>query len=394
MNVKIGQRLKNIRVLSSNDNRLNDKKNTTPFKDRLLSLDVMRGMIMILLAGESCLLYVSIRDLQPAGFSAQVFNTLFQHHPWNGLRLWDLIQPAFMLMAGSALYISYHNKEAKGVSWQENFKHVAIRCGKLFLLGVAIHCVDKGKLVWELWNVLTQLAVTTLIAYLIIRKSSTFQLVFSIGLLILTEVLYRYVQVPGYDQPFVIGKNFGSYVDMLIMGKTNPNGWVAINVIPTAAHTIWGVLAGKLLIKPHPASQKIRALVIAGIIGLILGYGLDIAGITPIIKRISTSSFVLASGGWVLLFLALLYWITDVKKLNRYALLFVVVGMNSIFIYLFFETIGYHWLDDFVGIFVKGFSGLLGAPVKIQALLSALVTLMAECYLCYWLYKKKIFFKL
>ena len=182
---------------------------------------------------------------------------------------------------------------------------------------------------------LTQLSITTLIAYLIIRKSSTFQVIFSLVLLIITEILYRYVQVPGYDQPFVIGKNFGSFIDMVLMGKINENGWVAINVIPTAVHTIWGVLAGKLLISNTAASHKIRILMLAGICGLIIGYGLDIASITPIIKRISTSSFVLASGGWVLLFLALLYWITDVKKINRYAWLFVVVGMNAIFIYLF-----------------------------------------------------------
>ena len=351
-------------------------------KNRLLSLDVMRGMVMILLAGESCLLYLAFRDLQPNGTTEYLFNQLFQHHPWNGLRLWDLIQPGFMLMAGSALYISYHNKLAKGISWQKNFKHVAIRCVKLFFLGVLIQCVDKEKLVWELWNVLTQLSVTTIIAYLIIRKSNTFQLIFSIGLLILTEILYRYIHVPGYGQPFVIGKNFGSYVDMLVMGKLNGNGWVAINVIPTAVHTIWGVLAGKLLISPTSVANKIKTLVIAGICGLIVGYGLDFASVTPIIKRISTSSFVLASGGWVLLFLALLYWITDVKKFNRYAWPFVVVGMNSIFIYLFLDTVGYHWFNGFVAIFVKGFTGFLGMPEKIQSLLSARVILFLECYLC------------
>lgn len=111
-----------------------DKMNVTQFKNRLLSLDVMRGLVMILLAGESCLVYVSLRDLQPGGTSAYLTDLLFHHHPWNGLRLWDLIQPGFMLMAGSALYISYHNKLAKGISWEKNFRHVAIRCAKLFLL--------------------------------------------------------------------------------------------------------------------------------------------------------------------------------------------------------------------------------------------------------------------
>jgi len=369
-------------------------KSNSGVGNRLLSLDVMRGMIMIFLAGESCLVYVALKDMSVDASYREVVDFLFQHHQWNGLHLWDLIQPAFMLMAGSALYISYHNKSQKGVSWEENFKHVAIRCLKLFILGTAIHCVDKGHLVWELWNVLTQLSFTTLIAYLIIRKSSSFQIAFSVGLLILTEVLYRFTNVPGYDQPFVIGHNFGSYVDMLVMGKINPNGWVFINILPTAAHTIWGVVAGRLLITQIPASEKIKKLLIAGVCALAMGFALDWAGITPIIKRIATSSFTLASGGWVLLFMAFLYWLIDVKKINRYAWLFTVVGMNSIFIYMFFETVGYHWFDGFVAIFVKGFTGLAGAPEKIQALLSALVTLFLECYLCYWLYKKKIFFKL
>src|SRR5258706_3209965 len=123
-------------------------------------------------------------------------------------------------------------------------------------------------------------------------------------------------------------------MDTILMGKINRDGWVAINIIPTAAHTIWGVVAGRLLVQPIVAKQNIIRLCTAGIICLALGFGLDIFNITPIIKRISTSSFVLASGGWVLVMLAFLYWLIDVKKINGYAWVFVVVGMNSIFIYL------------------------------------------------------------
>lgn len=360
---------------------------------RLFSLDVMRGLVMILLAGESVRLYDSLQDLQPAGFSA-VLITQFFHHPWHGLRLWDLIQPAFMLMAGTAMYISYHFKTEKGITWKDDLRHIAVRCFKLFLLGTGLQCVYSGKLVWELWNVLAQLSVTTMIAYLIIRKSYSFQIIFSVILLIITELLYRFILMPGYDEPFVLGKNFGSYMDMVLMHKINPEGWVAINFLPTAAHTIWGVLAGKLLISKTSASYKIKALVIAGMIGLFVGFGLDFLNITPIIKRISTSSFVFASGGWVLLLLAFLYWLTDVKKINRYVWVFAVVGMNSIFIYLFLNTAGSHFFNGFTAIFVKGFSGLAGAPENIQAILSALVTLFLEWSLCYWLYARKIFFKL
>lgn len=344
--------------------------------NRLLSLDVMRGLIMILLAAESCHLYIALDELH-VPLAQQFF-----HHPWHGLRFWDLVQPAFMTMAGAAMFISYYSKTKKGISWQQNFSHIAIRSFKLFICGVALHCVYAGKLVWELWNVLTQLSVTTIIAYLVIRKSYLFQFLVSIALLILTEVLYRVVLMPGFDQPFVEHHNFGAWMDTMLMGKINSDGWVAINIIPTAAHTIWGVMAGKVLVAANEPSQKIKTLLLWGTIGVVAGHAIDLLGLTPIIKRISTSSFTLASGGWVLLILAVLYWLTDVKKINKYAWIMVVVGMNAIFIYLFFETVGVQWLNPTVHIFIP------------NDLLSAIVTLVLEWCLCYWLYQRKIFFKL
>ena len=361
--------------------------------NRLISLDVMRGLIMILLAGESCLVYVALKDMH-FGSAADVVIDQFFHHPWHGLHFWDLVQPAFMLMAGSAMYISYDSKIKKGISWEQNFKHILIRALKLFLLGTGLHCIYAGKMVWELWNVLTQLSFTTIIAYLIIKRSFWFQLLFSVALLIITDVMYRTILMPGFDQPFVQFHNFGAWMDTILMGKINSDGWVAINIIPTAAHTIWGVLAGKLLISPLPVRKKISYLVIAGITGLVIGFGLDIAQITPIIKRISTSSFALASGGWVLLMMAFLYWLIDVKQVNRYAWVCIVVGMNAIFMYLFFETVGAQWFNGAIGIYIKGTLGFLGVHGPVTALLSALVTLFAEWSICYWLYKHKLFIKI
>jgi predicted acyltransferase len=372
-------------------------KNTTADQlanGRLVSLDVMRGMIMILLCGESCALYEAIKHIDPAQPMGGLI-TQFFHHPWHGLHFWDLVQPAFMFMAGAAMYISYSRKLEKGQTWQANLPHILLRSLKLFICGVALHCVYAGKPVWELWNVLTQLSFTTIVAYLIIQRSYTWQLVFSLGLLILTEGLYRTVLVPGFDQPFVEGHNFGAYVDTLLMGKINGDGWVTINCIPTAAHTIWGVLAGKLLISNKIISYKIKALIAAGIVALIIGFGLDLSGITPIIKRISTSAFAFASVGWVLLILAAVYWLVDVKRNTKYAWVFTVVGMNAIFIYLFFETVGAQWVNGKVAVFTGDMLHLfLNVPLGVAALVSALAALIAEWGLCYWLYKRSIFFKL
>ena len=85
-------------------------------------------------------------------------------------------------------------------------------------------------------------------AFLIFRWSATAQILICVGLLLLTEILYRFTNVPGFDQPFTDQHNFGNYVDLLLMNKINQDGWVAINCIPTAVHTIAGALAGKLLI--------------------------------------------------------------------------------------------------------------------------------------------------
>ena len=345
---------------------------------------------MILLAGESCALYHSIENATGPNWLIDQFF----HHPWHGLRFWHLVQPAFMLMAGCAMYISWFFKVNKGVSWWDNLPHILKRCLGLFLFGVALHCVYSGKLVWELWNVLTQLSITTLIAYLIIRKSFIWQLVFSLLLLVLTELLYRMISVPGFDMAFTEHHNFGAYADTLLMGKINADGWVTINFIPTAAHTIWGVLAGKLLVSYGSQFRKVKTLIFAGLIALIVGYTIDLLSITPIIKRIGTSSFVIVSGGWVLLMMAFLYWLNDIRQYGKYAWLFTVVGMNSIFIYLFFETVGVQWFNGLVKIFIGGGMEVAGIQGNSIAVVCSLVTLFLEWYLCFWLYKRKIFFKL
>lgn len=360
---------------------------------RLLSLDVMRGVIMILLAAESTKLYDNIKAFTDDSTLGRTLITQFEHHRWHGLYFWDLVQPAFMFMAGAALYISTYNRLKKGVTWSENFKPIAIRCLKLFICGVALHCIYSGKLVWELWNVLVQLSITTLIAYLIINKSYAWQIVFTILLLGLTEILYRYTYISGYDEPFVMSKNFGSYLDMVLLGKINSGGWVTVNFIPTAVHTIWGCLAGKFIMSNLDNFKKLQRLILVGIGLLVIGYVLDCT-ITPIIKRISTTSFAIVSGGYVFLILAGLYWFFDIKQKNKYAWIYTVVGMNAIFIYLFFESVGKQWLNKTVYIFVGGLIELFWGSESLALLISSVSTLIVLWYLCFWLYKYKIFFKL
>jgi predicted acyltransferase len=360
---------------------------------RLLSLDFLRGLIMILLVLESTQLYERLFEVTEDS-SAQSFIIQFFHHPWNGLRFWDLIQPGFMFMAGTALAYSLQRQQLEGKTWGQMFLKTLKRSGWLFFWGVLDYAVRKDGLSFELWDVLTQLSFTTLVAFLIFRWSIAAQIGFSIGLLILTEVLYRFTNVPGFDQPFTDQHNFGNYMDLVLMNKINSGGWVAINAIPTAAHTIWGVLAGKLLLSNRTRPEKMNTLVIAGIVGLVAGYLLDITSVTPIIKRIATSSFVLASGGWVFFALVISYWWIDIKDHRNNLKFFIVVGMNSLFIYLFIEIVAARWFNGYIAAITNGLMDIINIPHAIMGIITSLIIFGLEWGMCYWLYKKKIFFKI
>lgn len=366
-------------------------KQTNLPTNRLLSLDAYRGMTMFLLLAEAALVYAAFTDYFSEGTVGASIIQQFHHHPWNGLWFWDLIQPFFMFIVGVAMPFSLRSRMKKGGTWNGAFKHILRRCFLLFLFGTGLHCVYSGKMVFELWNVLTQLSFTILVTFLLMRLPTKIQLGVSILFLGLTEIFYRM-----YDPatPFVKDANFGSYVDLLLMGKINDGGgWVTINCLPTAAHTIWGALCGQLLLSDKTSHEKIKYFLLSGLLGLIIGYGMDWTGITPIVKRISTSSFVFASGGWALLALAFFYWLVDVKGVKSWTTFFMIVGSNSIFIYLFAETIGHQWLGGFGKIFSTGLLGSIGFSEPLINIFNGFLVLGIMWYLCYFLYKNRIFIK-
>ncbi len=360
---------------------------------RLLSLDFYRGLVMVLLMVESTGMYEHWLNMSGSGSFLHSLAIQFTHKPWHGLHFWDLIQPAFMFIAGTAMAFSLTKRTALGRPWKELAVHAVKRSWWLFFWGVLDYAVRGDHLSFELWDVLTQLSFTLLLAFLIFRWKIGYQLLFSLALLALTECLYRFAHVPGFDQPFTDQHNFGNYVDLLLMNKINSGGWVAINCIPTAAHTIWGAVAGKWLIDRATIKGKIRPIAMMGIVALAAGYALDLLNIVPIIKRIATTSFTLVSGGWCLLALALLYYWIDVLQHKRFLRFFTIVGMNSIFIYLFFEIVVSRWLGEYIEVIVTGVLSPTGMAQDVILIFAAMTIFAVEWYLCYWLYRKKIFFK-
>jgi len=359
-------------------------------KERFLSLDFFRGLTMFLLIGESTLLYEHLRDPQLAGTVLGFIGTQLDHHPWAGLRFWDLVQPFFMFIVGAALAFSVAKREERGESRAAITKHVIVRSLTLLVLGWALYCIGPGRITFRFQNVLAQLGVTYPIAYFLMRKKPRTQIAWSFAFILATEAIYRTFGVPGYDQPFVPDHNFGAWVDMLLGGELSAGHWVAFNAIPTAAHTIWGVLAGQCLMRSAAPKKKIAWLAGLGAAGVAAGFALT--AVSPMIKRISTSSFVVASGGFCLLTLAFSYWLIDVRKWNKWAVFLNIVGMNSLFIYLFAESGGTVWVRKLAWPFTMAFAGWIGElPAGILTSLAAWAMLW---YMCYWLYKKKIIIKI
>jgi len=357
---------------------------------RLLSLDFFRGFTMFLLIAEGTELFSQLLDPAFQGTVIHFIGTQLHHHPWNGLRFWDLVQPFFMFIVGVALPFSVAKRKQRGDSEQQILHHAVQRALLLLLFGWALYCIGPGRITFRFQNVLAQLSVTYLIAFLLMNRSVGTQLVFSFALLAITELVYRFFPVEGFNQAFVPDHNFGAYVDLLISGELSGGHWVSINAIPTAAHTIWGVLAGKLLLSDRPAARKIKILILAGLAGVLLGYALN--PITPIIKRIATSSFVIVSGGWCVLVLAFSYWLIDVKKIRNWSKFFAIVGMNPLFIYLFAHVGG----DELIYKIVKPFTfGIFSWTGELSAkIVTSIVVWFALWYICYWLYKRMIFIKI
>jgi predicted acyltransferase len=358
--------------------------------ERLFSLDFFRGLTMFLLIGESTHLYARLVDPALQGTLLHAIGTQFHHHPWNGLRFWDLVQPFFMFIVGVAMAFSVAKRERHGDARARITRHTVVRALLLLFFGWALYCIGPGRITFRFQNVLAQLAVTTIIAYFLMRRKPRTQILASFGLILLTELLYRLFWIPGYDQPFVPGQNFGSWVDMLISGELSADHWVSFNAVPTAAHTIWGVLAGQWLMGGRAPGKKVALLTALGAVGV--GAGFALTAVSPMIKRICTSSFIVASGGFCLLALALSYGVIDVLRLRRGTVFFSIVGMNSLFIYLFTESGGTAWVIRLVQPFAAGLFGWAGRlPSEVVTSLGAWTILWA---MCFWLYRKKILIKI
>src|SRR6266851_327336 len=349
---------------------------------RYLALDAYRGFIMLVLVSSGFGL-AELAQRRPAftGIANQ-----FEHMPWEWIAFWDLIQPAFMFMVGVAMPFAFAQRMAKGATERQLLWHVAARSLRLILMSQILMSISGGRMSFQLINVLAQVGITYFLAYLIMQLRFRWQAVI-VGLILIGHWAL-FVAFPGTEGPFLSkDTNLGQLIDIRVFGHPNSDHWATINFITSTATTLFGIWTGQLLQSKRSHGEKMRIMAISAVACLALG--LIIHPWNPIIKRICTTSFTLYSTGWVLLMLLVFYWVVEIKGYRKWTFPLVVIGANSIFIYSVHQVLQ-RWLDRAVGVFTLNFTWLGDfAPVA-----QACAVLLVMWYLCYWLYQRKIFFKL
>ena len=135
-----------------------------PGAGRFASLDAYRGFIMFILAANGFGWRHLAKNPDFSWIAAQ-----FEHVPWTGLVFWDLIQPAFMFMVGVAMPFAFANRLEQGASRSSIFRHVAWRSLMLIVLSQILMSVSGNRLHFQLINVLSQIAFTYFLSFLILQ---------------------------------------------------------------------------------------------------------------------------------------------------------------------------------------------------------------------------------
>ncbi len=361
--------------------------------ERLYSLDALRGFDMFWIMGAEEIFHSLFKATGSSFFGA--ISEELTHPAWNGFHFYDLIFPLFLFMAGVATPYSSGRELEKGKSKKQVMLRVIKRGLLLVLLGIIANNGLQIKPFAEIRfaSVLGRIGLAYMFATIIyLYAGIRAQASWFVGILVGYWLLLKFSSAPGFPPgDLTIEGNFASYIDRhivpgkLYLGIHDPEGLVSL--IPAIATGLLGILTGDFLRfgKVAPAKKSLYMLLV-GFVFLALAHLWGI--VFPINKNLWTSSFVLNTGGYSLILLAIFYYIIDVRGYKKWAFFFRVIGMNSILIYMSGHFINWNFTTDG---FFKWVGQLVGNPFNIVAMAICYV-IVKWCFL-YFMYRQKIFFK-
>jgi predicted acyltransferase len=304
-------------------------------ESRLVSLDVFRG---ITIAG-----MVLVNN--PGTWSAIYWP--LEHAEWHGWTPTDLIFPFFVFIVGVAIPLAFGPRLERGGSKRDLYLKIIRRTLILFALGMFLAIPitpDRSPYVnfsiIRIPGVLQRLAVCYLFASLIFLKTRwRTQVIITLALLIIYWLLMTRFHAPGFATGDLTKEgSLASFIDRTVFGPHiwrqgkvyDPEG--LLSSIPAIATAMFGVLTGQWLRSAKSPFEKAAGMFVAGAACVIIGWCWN--PFFPINKSLWTSSYVFFTGGLALQFLALCYWIIDIKQYRRWAKPFVVFGVNAIALFV------------------------------------------------------------
>ncbi len=303
------------------------EENMVAATGRLLALDTFRG---ITIAG-------MILVNNPGTWDA-VYAPL-RHADWNGWTPTDLIFPFFLFIVGVSIAIALGRRAAPGGAQGKLYLKIVRRSVIIFALGLVIYGFPYYQLsTLRIPGVLQRIAVCYLVASIVFLKTGwKGQAVIATLLLVAYWLLMTLVPVPGYGAgDLSMEGNLAAYVNrQLLAGHTwkpvyDPEG--LLSTIPAIATTLFGVMAGSWITSKRESLEKAAGLFVAGAAGIIIGWAWG--AWFPINKALWTSSYTVFTAGMSLQFLALCYWLIDIKGYRRWTKPFIIFGVNAIAVYV------------------------------------------------------------
>jgi predicted acyltransferase len=365
--------------------------------ERILSLDVFRGLTMALMVLVNA---QGTRAIYP----------ILDHADWNGCTFADLVFPSFLFIVGMTTVISMHRHLLnKGESRGEIYKGILKRSILLFAFGLFLNAFpfhfDFATL--RVYGILQRIAICYFVCALIyLNTSLKTQAVLFWGILIGYWYWLTQIPVPGGNgDSLSLAHNWVGYIDKAMFSPAHlyrdfdPEG--LLSTLPAIATTLSGLITGRFLLSQYDKQTKSLWMIIAGIAFIMLGWLWSYS--FPLNKHLWTSSFVLWTSGISLITFAWCFFIIDVLGRSKWALPFKIFGLNALFIFIIhvlllklqaiFSLPLPNGTYDNVRVVIADY--LFGSFSQENAsLLYALVFLFLNFLIAAYLYKKKIFFKL
>jgi predicted acyltransferase len=387
---------------------------------RVPSIDAFRGLVMFLMLAEVMRLWTLHDAFPSSGFWALVaYNTT--HVPWQGCSLHDIIQPAFSFLAGASLPFSIASRQGKGETFGKMLRHAIRRSLILVFLGIFLRSMGSSRTYWTFEDTLTQIGLGYTLLFLLGFASRRVQVAVFAAILVLfwgafviypappANFDYAAVGVPA-DFPYMYTGTFLAHFnknanlswafDTWFLNlfprespfRFNEGGWSTLSFIPTLATMMMGMWAGAWLKSARTTAEKFKGLLVSGVAFTLAGLVLQWLQLCPIVKRIWTSSYTLYSGGLILLILAGFYGLMDLKGWKKWVFPLMVIGANSIAIYVMAWTMEHFVLESLTIHFGRAPFLVLGPPF--EPVLHGIAVLLVFWWILHWMYRKKIFIKI